>query len=47
VCYWSVAELGMPLVDLARQFDVKPAAISYAVEGGEKMAKEEGYQLET
>ena len=24
-----------------------PAAVSYAVQGGEKMAKERGYQLET
>jgi transcriptional regulator CtsR len=35
------------MVDLARKFDIMPAAVSYAVQGGEKMAKERGYQLET
>jgi len=47
LCYWAVVELGMPMVDLARRFDITPAAVSYAVQRGEKMAKEEGYQLET
>jgi hypothetical protein len=46
-CYWTVVELGMPMVDLARKFDITPAAVSYAVQRGEKMAKERGYQLET
>jgi putative transposase len=47
LCYWAVVELGMPMVDLARKFEMTPAAISYAVQRGEKMAKEEGDQLET
>ncbi|MBW2005543.1 MAG: transposase, partial [Deltaproteobacteria bacterium] len=47
LCYWSVVELGMSMVDLARKFDMTPAAVSYAVQRGEKMAKEQGYQLET
>jgi putative transposase len=47
LCYWTVVELGMSMVDLARKFDITPAAISYAVQRGEKMAKERGYQLET
>jgi putative transposase len=47
LCYWTVVELGMPMVDLARKFDITPAAVSYAVHRGEKMAKERGYQLET
>ena len=47
LCYWTVVELGMPMVDLARKFDVTPAAISYAVQRGEKMAKERGYELES
>jgi len=47
ICYWAVAELGMPMVDLARKFDITPAAVSYAVQRGEKTAKERGYQLET
>ncbi|MDY6972886.1 MAG: hypothetical protein SV775_11210 [Thermodesulfobacteriota bacterium] len=43
----AVFELGMPMVDLARRFGITPAAVSYAVQRGEKMAKERGYQLET
>ena len=46
-CYWTVVELGMSMVDLARKFDMTPAAVSYAVQRGEKMAKQRGYQLET
>jgi REP element-mobilizing transposase RayT len=46
ICYWSVVELGMSMVDLARKFDITPAAVSFAVQRGEKMAKEGGYQLE-
>jgi hypothetical protein len=42
-----VVELGTPMVDLARKFEMTPAAVSYAVQRGEKTAKEEGYQLET
>jgi putative transposase len=47
LCYWAVVELGTPMVDLARKFEMTPAAVSYAVQRGEKTAKEEGYQLET
>jgi len=47
LCYWTVVELGMPMVDLARKFDITPAAVSYAVQRGEKMAREGDYQLET
>ncbi len=47
LCYWTVVELGMSMVDLARKLDITPAAVSYAVQRGEKMAKERGYQLET
>jgi hypothetical protein len=36
----------MPMVDLARKFDIKPADVSYAVQRGKKMAKKRGYQLE-
>jgi len=35
-----VIELGMPIVDLARKFDLTAAAVSCAVQRGEKMAKE-------
>ncbi len=43
---WTVVELGMPMVDLARKFDITPAAVRYAVQRGKKMAKERGFQLE-
>jgi len=41
-----VVELGMPMVDLARKFAITPAAVSDAVQRGEKMAKKQGYQLD-
>jgi hypothetical protein len=47
LCYWSVVELGIPMVDLARKLEMTPAAISYAVQRGKKLAKERGWQLET
>ena len=34
------------MLDLAKKFDITPAAVSYAVQRGEKMTKERGYQLE-
>ena len=46
VCYWAVNGLGIPMVDLARKFDMTPAAVSYAVWRGEQIAKDQGYQLE-
>ncbi|HDZ89133.1 MAG TPA: transposase [Deltaproteobacteria bacterium] len=47
LCYWTVVELGIPMVDLTRKFDLTPAAVSSAVQRGEKMAKKKDYQLET
>jgi len=47
LCYWAAIELGVPMVDLARKFDMTPAAVSYAVQRGEKIAKDGDYQLET
>ncbi len=46
LCYWSVVELGMSMVDLARRFDITSAAVSCAVQRGEKILKERDYQLE-
>lgn len=46
LCYWSAAELGISMVDLARKFDITPAAVSYAFQRGERIAKECGYKLE-
>lgn len=47
LCYWTVVELGMTIVDLARNFGITPAAVSYAFQRGEKMAKEKDYDLDT
>ncbi|MEW6615890.1 MAG: transposase [Thermodesulfobacteriota bacterium] len=47
VCYWSVIELGISMVDVARRLDITPAAVSYSVQRGERMAKREGYQLDS
>jgi len=42
-CYWAALELGIFMVDVARKFDLTPAAISYAVQRGEKMSKERDF----
>lgn len=46
LCYWAAAELRMSIVDIARKLDLTPAAVSFAVQRGEKIVKEAGYQLE-
>ena len=46
LCYWTVVELGMSMVDLARKFDITPSAVTYAVRRGEKLARDRDYQLE-
>ncbi|MEW6184683.1 MAG: hypothetical protein AB1585_02970 [Thermodesulfobacteriota bacterium] len=45
LCFWSVNELGISMVDLARRFEVTSAGVSCAVRRGEKMALEEDYHL--
>ena len=35
LCYWAVRELGMSLMDLAREFEMSATGIGYAVERGE------------
>ena len=47
LCYWTVVKLGIPMVSLAKKFNITSAAVSYAVQRGEKVVKERGYQLET
>ena len=37
-CYWTVVELGMPMVDLARKFDMTFAGLSYPIQRGKKIA---------
>ena len=45
VCYWAVSELGMPLTDLARHFEMTPSGVGYAVQRGETLARNNSYQL--
>ena len=40
LCYWAVVELGMLMVDLAKRIDLTPAAVSCAVQRGEKTEDE-------
>ena len=42
----GLAEPGVSMMDLARKFDITPAAVSYAIQRGEKIAKEWDYELE-
>ena len=44
--YWSVTELGISMVDLARRFDITAAAVSCTVQRGEKLALKKDYRLE-
>jgi len=46
LCYWSASELRMSIADIARKLDLTLAAISVAVQRGEKFAKAEGFQIE-
>jgi hypothetical protein len=45
--YWSAVEWGVSKVDLARQLELTPSAVGYAVQRGEKIAKYLGYQMTT
>ena len=44
-CYWASRELGISLTELARQLGISAPAVSYAVERGEMIARENNYQL--
>ena len=44
-CYWAVRELGNTLVSLAIRLRISPAGVVYAVQRGEAIARENGYQL--
>jgi len=39
-------ELGIPMANLAKRLGMTISAVSYAVQRGEKKAKEKGFQLE-
>jgi len=45
LCYWAVRELGLPITTLARQLGLSPPGVSYAVQRGEALARDNGYQL--
>jgi len=45
LCYSAVRELGISLTDLARQLDMSPPGLGYAVQRGEAIAYDDGYQL--
>ena len=45
LCYWSVRELGISCTDLAKQLGMSQPGVGYAVNRGEKIAKEHKYQL--
>ena len=44
-CYWAVRELGISLTELAGRLGISVPAVGYSVERGEKLAKENDYQL--
>ncbi len=45
LCYWAVRELGISCTDLAKQLGMTQPGVGYAVNRGEKIAKEHNYQL--
>ena len=45
LCYWASKELAMSMTDLARRLNLTQPAISIAVRRGEKIARENHYQL--
>jgi len=44
-CFWAVREMGDSLASLAIRLGMSPAGIGYAVQRGEAIAHENGYQL--
>jgi putative transposase len=44
-CYWAVRELGHNLTDLARRLNMSQPGVGYAVSRGERIAKQNRYQL--
>jgi REP element-mobilizing transposase RayT len=45
LCCWAVRELGLPLTQLARQLGLSPPGVSYAVQRGEAMIRDNHYEL--
>ena len=44
-CYWAVCELGISRTHLAKRLGMSQSDVVYAVNKGEKAAKEKNYQL--
>ena len=44
-CFWAAKELGLSLRELARRLELSAPAVSYSVERGESIARENGYRL--
>jgi len=44
-CFWAVRDLGNSLASLAMRLEISPAGVGYAVQRGEAIAQEKGYQL--
>jgi chromosomal replication initiation ATPase DnaA len=45
LCYWAVRELGISMTSLSRRLAITPAAIAQSVLRGERLARENGYEL--
>ncbi|MEA2004059.1 MAG: transposase, partial [archaeon] len=45
LCYWSVRELGISCTDLAKQLGMSQPGVGYAVNRGDKIAKDHKYQV--
>jgi len=45
LCFWAVRELGLPLTAVARQLGLSPPGVSYAVQRGEALVRENHYEL--
>ena len=44
-CYWAVRELGCGLSELGRRLSMSQPGVGYAVSRGERIAKQNNYQL--
>ena len=44
-CYWAVRELGYGLSELGRRLSMSQPGVGYAVSRGERIAKQNNYQL--
>lgn len=45
LCYWAVREMGMSATALATRLNLTQPAVSRAVQRGEQLAAENGWQL--